>query len=87
MALIAAMVLVVAHLLRGYGQVSSFLDPQQYFSLDAAGTILFDTTWGHGWIAQFVAASLCIPLALFARRRVLAVRGSDSRTSGSPIAV
>ena len=68
-ALVAALVLVAAHLLRGYGQVSSFLDPQQYFSLDAAGTILFDTTWGHGWITQFVAASLCIPLAIFAARR------------------
>ena len=68
-ALVATLVLVVGHLIRGYGQVTSFLDPQEYFSLEAARTILLDTTWGHGWIAQFIAASLCIPLALFAARR------------------
>ena len=68
-ALAAALILIVAHLLRGYGQVSSFLDPSEYFSLEAARTILIDTTWGHGWIAQVVAAALCIPLAIIAARR------------------
>ena len=41
-ALVAALILIVAHLLRGYGQVSSFLDPPEYFSLEAARTILTD---------------------------------------------
>ncbi|MEO8635107.1 MAG: CopD family protein [Gemmatimonadales bacterium] len=69
LALAATLALLVGHLFRVYGQVVSFLDPEEYFSLEAARTIVIDTTWGRGWIAQVVAAGLCVPLAIFAGRR------------------
>ena len=89
-ALLAALVLIIGHLVRGYGQVESFLDPQEYFSFGAAGTILFETTWGHGWIAQFTAACLCVPFAIFARRRpkfglALLVTGACAVTVTAPL--
>ncbi len=62
-------VLLLAHLLRGYGQVRSFLDPIEPFTWDAARPILLATAWGRGWLAQLAAATLCIPLARIAPRR------------------
>jgi putative copper export protein len=68
-AAIAAPVLLLAHLLRAWGQVRSFLDPMDPFTWEAARPVLFATTWGRGWLAQIVTAALSIPVALFAPRR------------------
>jgi putative copper export protein len=65
----AALVLLLAHLLRAWGQVRSFLDPTESFTWEAARPVLFATTWGRGWLAQVAAAALSIPLALLAPRR------------------
>jgi putative copper export protein len=67
-ALVAALVLVVAHLLRAVGQVRSFLDPDP-LTWEAARPILFATAWGRGWMAQLTAATLSVPLAFIAPRR------------------
>lgn len=65
----AAVALLVAHLVRAYGQVHSFLEPAEPFTWEAARPILFQTTWGSGWLKQLAAATAAIPLALLARRR------------------
>lgn len=64
----APIVLVVAHLIRGYAQVHSFLDPDP-FTWEAARPILLQTTWGKGWLAQVAAALIAIPLTRLAPRR------------------
>ena len=65
----AAALLLVAHLVRAYGQVRSFLDPGEPFTWLVARPMLFRTTWGRGWAAQVIVALLTLPLALLARRR------------------
>lgn len=67
-AAVAALLLLCAHVLRAWGQVRSFLDPDP-ITWDAAKPILFATAWGRGWMAQMAAALLSIPLALVAPRR------------------
>jgi copper transport protein len=64
----AALLLFCAHLLRAWGQVRSFLDPDP-ITWDAAKPILFATTWGRGWMAQVAVATLSIPFAFIAPRR------------------
>lgn len=65
----AALLLSGAHLLRAYGQVRSFLDPLEPTTWEMARPVLFQTTWGRGWIAQVAAAGLSLAMALFAPRR------------------
>ena len=65
----AAALLLIAHLLRAYGQVRSFLDPAEAFSWSAARPMLFQTTWGKGWVAQLGVATVTLPLVLLARLR------------------
>jgi copper transport protein len=65
----AAALLLIAHLLRAYGQVRSFLDPAEAFTWSAARPMLFQTTWGRGWMAQLGAATVTVPLVLLTRRR------------------
>jgi copper transport protein len=65
----AVAALLVAHMIRAYGQVRSFLEPFEAFTWDAAKPILFRTTWGRGWTTQLVIAVLAAPLAFLARRR------------------
>jgi putative copper export protein len=72
-ALIAPLVLLLAHLLRLYGQVRSFLEPGEPITRDGLHAIVAGTTWGHGWIAQATAAVLAVGLLALACR--LAERG------------
>lgn len=65
----AAALLLIAHLLRAYGQVRSFLDPAEAFSWSTARPMLFQTTWGKGWVAQLGVATVTLPLVLLARLR------------------
>lgn len=65
----AAALLLFAHLLRAYGQVRSFLDPAEPFAWSVARPMLFQTTWGKGWVAQVIVAAVTLPIALLARRR------------------
>jgi putative copper export protein len=66
---VAAALLVAAHLLRAYGQVRSFLDPLEATTWEVARPVLFQTTWGRGWVAQVATASLGLVVALLAPRR------------------
>jgi len=68
-AALAPVILLLAHLIRGYGQVRSFLDPLEPFGWETARPVLLATTWGRGWVAQVLAATLCLPLAWLAPRR------------------
>jgi putative copper export protein len=71
--LIAPVVLLLAHLLRLYGQVRSFLEPGEPVTRDGLHAIVAGTTWGHGWIAQATAAASAVGLLALASR--LAERG------------
>ncbi len=68
-AISAGGLLVVAHLLRVYGQLRSFLEPGEAITWEAARPILTQTTWGRGWLAQLGAASLALIVAWLAARR------------------
>jgi putative copper export protein len=68
-AAVATGVLVVAHLIRAYGQVRSFLDPLEPFTWEAARPVLFQTTWGRSWLVQLLVACVAVPVALLAGRR------------------
>jgi copper transport protein len=68
----AAGLLILAHLLRAYGQVRSFLEPMEPFTWEAARPVLFQTSWGKGWLAQLVVAGIALPVALLGRRRPVA---------------
>jgi putative copper export protein len=65
----AAVLLVLAHLLRGYGQVRSFLDPIEPTTWEFAKPVLTETAWGRGWMAQLTAAGLSLCMAGLAPRR------------------
>ena len=64
----APVFLLLAHAIRAYAQVQSFLDPDP-ITWESARPILFSTTWGKGWMAQVAAALLALPLAWLAPRR------------------
>jgi copper transport protein len=65
----AAGLLIIAHLVRAYGQVRSFLDPMEPFTWEVARPVLFQTSWGKGWLAQLLVAGIAFPVALLASRR------------------
>ncbi len=65
----AAALLFLAHLIRSYGQVRSFLDPLEPTTWDVVRPVLFQTTWGRGWVAQIATALLSLTIALLAPRR------------------
>ncbi len=65
----AAVLLLAAHVLRAYGQIRSFLDPIEPTTRDFAKSVLLQTTWGRGWMAQCTAAALSLCMALLAPRR------------------
>jgi putative copper export protein len=64
----AAALLVVAHLLRAYGQVRSFLDPGEPLTWEVARPMLTQTTWGAAWHLQLLLALVTLPLAWLGRR-------------------
>jgi len=68
--------LLLAHLLRLYGQVNSFLEPGDQLTWQAVRPILLSTSWGRGWLAQF-AAALIAGLAF-----LLASAGSSAKVAG-----
>lgn len=68
-AIAASAVLLLAHVIRAWGQVRSFLDPLEPVTWDAARPVLFQTTWGRGWQAQVGVALLALPIAWLGRRR------------------
>ena len=61
-------VLLLAHFIRAWGQVHSFLDPGEALTWEAARPVLLSTAWGRGWLAQVSAATLALPIALTGRR-------------------
>ena len=69
LAVAAVVLLLVAHLVRAWGQVHSFLDPHEPFNWAAARPVLFQTAWGRGWQAQVGVALLALPAAWLGRRR------------------
>jgi len=70
-AVTASLVLVVAHLLRAWGQANSFLEPDPV-TWEAARPILFETAWGRGWSLQLgTALAACLAAWLAPRRPVV----------------
>ena len=69
-ALVAPLVLVLAHLLRLYKQVASFLEPGEPMTSDGVRAVVAGTTWGHGWVIQILAALLALVLLGVARWRL-----------------
>ncbi len=67
LALTMVSLLLFAHLLRGYGQVESFLDPGEPLTRDALSAVLLKTTWGRAWRMQIGAALLGLGMVLIAR--------------------
>lgn len=80
-AIIAPSILFLAHLLRLYGQVRSFLEPGEPTTSDGLHAIIVGTTWGHGWIAQCVAAVLAIGLMALAGSWVAVERRRAARAA------
>ena len=69
LAVAAVFLLLVAHLIRAWGQVRSFLDPLEPLNWAAARPVLFQTAWGRGWQAQVGVALLALPAAWLGLRR------------------
>lgn len=61
--------LLLAHAVRGYGQVKSFLDPGEPFTWDATKLMLLQSDWGHGWLAQLAVAIVAAVVVRLAARR------------------
>jgi putative copper export protein len=68
--LLGPVILIIAHLLRLYGQVTSFLEPGEPITSDGIHAVVAGTTWGHGWTIQLVAALFALGLLGIARARV-----------------
>jgi putative copper export protein len=64
----AAALLITAHLIRAYGEVRAFLDPDPITWADAR-PVLLASAWGRRWQLQLLAALASLPLALAVRRR------------------
>jgi putative copper export protein len=77
----AAVLLFLAHCIRAYGQVRSFLDPGEPLAWSVARPMLAQTTWGRGWMSQVIIAAVAVPVALLARRRGAAGLALLSTTS------
>jgi putative copper export protein len=65
----AAVLLLVAHLLRGFGQVRSFLEPGEPITWEVARPILVSTAWGGAWVIQVASAVLALVAVRLAPRR------------------
>ena len=65
---LAALILVVAHLMRLYLQVKAFSDPEAPISFDMAGPILSTTAWGSGWRWQMGSGLAALTGLIVARR-------------------
>ncbi len=68
-ATVAGIVLLLAHAIRAYGQVRSFLEPMEPLSWASARPMLVDSAWGRGWLAQVGAALAAFIAARLAARR------------------
>lgn len=68
-AMVPALLLPIAHVIRARGQVTSFLEPGEPFAWEAAHPILFSTGWGRGWLAQLAASLLALVAVALAPRR------------------
>jgi putative copper export protein len=69
MSLLAATILLLAHGLRLYGQLRSFLDPGEPVSAEFLHVTIAETAWGKGWTAQVIAGALAYALAGLAAMR------------------
>ncbi len=63
LSLLVATLLLLAHGLRLYGQLRSFLDPGEPATSEFVRAMVFETGWGKAWTAQLVAAALAYALA------------------------
>ncbi|HEX6644552.1 MAG TPA: CopD family protein [Gemmatimonadales bacterium] len=65
---VAAIILVVTHLLRLYYQLADFADPEEGITSSVAGLVLGSTAWGKGWHWQMGAALLALAGLAAARK-------------------
>jgi len=69
LSLLAATILLLAHGLRLYGQLRSFLDPAEPVTAEFVHAMIVETAWGKAWTAQVVAGALAYALAGLAAMR------------------
>jgi putative copper export protein len=67
MGLAAALLLAVAAPVRLYAQALGFVEPGEPLTRELLLTILRETSWGRGWVLQWLAAGLAV-IAFFAAR-------------------
>ena len=86
----AAAAIALAALVRLYAQARGFLEPGQPLRLDLVRTVLANSAWGRGWIAQFLGAGLALTGFLMARVMpglgwVMAVAGASAVALAAPL--
>jgi len=65
--LAAALLLALAAPLRLYAQALGFIEPGEPVTRELLSTILRETSWGRGWVLQFLAAGLAVTAFVAAR--------------------
>jgi putative copper export protein len=68
----AAVILLIAALVRGAFQVGTFLDPGDSVTADLVRSVLLNGTWAHAWILQLAAAIVLICALPLRRKRGVA---------------
>lgn len=86
----AAGAVALAALVRLYAQARGFLEPGEPLTLDLVRTVLAESAWGRGWIAQFLGAGLALTGFLAARVMpglgwVMAVAGASAVALAAPL--
>ena len=66
-AFLAALFLVASQVLRLLGQLRSFVEPGEAMTREIFDLVLFESTWGHNWQVQALAAGLTLLLVLLVR--------------------
>jgi putative copper export protein len=66
-AFLAALLLVFSLALRLLGQLQSFVDPGEPLTREIFGLVVFESGWGHRWMAQAAGAAVTFVLVLLFR--------------------
>jgi putative copper export protein len=88
--LYAGALLAAALLLKLYAQARSFLEPEEPLTRELLDTILGETAWGRGWLAQLIASGLTVIGFALARMRprpgwIMALLGVSAVILATPL--
>ena len=86
----AAAAVALAAVVRLYAQAVGFLEPGESLTIDLVRTVLAESAWGRGWLAQFLGAGLALTGFLTARVKpglgwVMAVAGASAVALAAPL--